>query len=148
MNWQFNPRVAAIIQDADRNRILLCRKDGLPFWMLPGGRIEGGERAVDALRREVREELGADVKAIEFLWFIENLFQVDGRAFHEYGLYFRCDLAGSFEEHLEFFGAESDLVFKWVPKVRLSEFDLRPHMLREELMNLHGGMRYLEVRDP
>jgi ADP-ribose pyrophosphatase YjhB (NUDIX family) len=147
MTWQFNPRVAAIIQDADRNRILLCRKDGMPFWMLPGGRIEGGEGAVDALRRELREELGAGLKNIEFLWLIENLFQADGRAFHEYGLYFRCDLAGPFEERVEFRGAESDLVFNWVPKTMLGEFDLRPHMLRDELMNLEAGIRYMEVRD-
>jgi 8-oxo-dGTP pyrophosphatase MutT (NUDIX family) len=147
MNWQFNPRVAAIIQDADRSRILLCRKRGLPFWMLPGGRIEAGEGSMDAVRRELREELGAEPKTIEFLWFIENLFENDGKAFHEHGLYFLCDLGGAFEHRAEFQGAENDLLFAWAPKNMLATFDLRPRLLTRELMNIEAGMRFMEVRE-
>ena len=40
-------------------RILLCRKKrGSPLLILPGGKFEPGETAVDCLQRELHEELG------------------------------------------------------------------------------------------
>jgi mutator protein MutT len=56
--------VAAVIEDADR--FLLTRRqagvhlEGL--WEFPGGKIDEHETHSDALRREIREELDADVE--------------------------------------------------------------------------------------
>ena len=38
-------------------------------WGLPGGGIEAGERMADALKREVKEELGIEIFDIEPLFF-------------------------------------------------------------------------------
>lgn len=56
--------VAALIHEGDR--LLVCRRraDG-PFplkWEFPGGKVEVGEEDMEALRRELREELGIDVR--------------------------------------------------------------------------------------
>lgn len=48
---------AAIIADA-AGRLLLVRKRGTSAFMQPGGKIEPDEEPVDALVRELREELG------------------------------------------------------------------------------------------
>ena len=54
------------------------------FYYRPlGGGVEPGERAADALRREIREELGEEITEIRLLDVVENLFTVDGRAGHE-----------------------------------------------------------------
>lgn len=62
----FHHVVAAILVDADK--ILLVHRG--PFrdwapdtWDVPGGHIESGETAPEAVRREVREELGVKVAA-------------------------------------------------------------------------------------
>lgn len=57
---------AAIIEREDR-RLLIGqrrRRDTSPFkWEFPGGKVEAGETAEEALARELREELGATLVA-------------------------------------------------------------------------------------
>jgi len=49
--------IAAALIDDPRGRVLLVRKRGTTFYMQAGGKIELGELAVEALLRELREEL-------------------------------------------------------------------------------------------
>jgi 8-oxo-dGTP pyrophosphatase MutT (NUDIX family) len=51
---------AAVIIDAD-GRTLLVRKRGTTAFMLAGGKLGPGEAALEALRREIAEELGCAI---------------------------------------------------------------------------------------
>jgi ADP-ribose pyrophosphatase YjhB (NUDIX family) len=53
-------RVSAILRWEDR--ILLCRheKGDRSYWLLPGGGVNSGESLVDALHRELLEEVGLE----------------------------------------------------------------------------------------
>ena len=53
-------RVSAILRW--RERVLLCKheKPGKEYWLLPGGGVNSGESLVDALQRELEEEVGVD----------------------------------------------------------------------------------------
>jgi 8-oxo-dGTP diphosphatase len=58
--------VAVALVDADDRVLIAQRPEGKQLaglWEFPGGKLEPGERPEDALIRELREELGIEVKA-------------------------------------------------------------------------------------
>jgi mutator protein MutT len=55
---------AACIRDEEGHILLLRRSDGDNLWGFPGGGVELGERAADAVVREVREEIGLEVEPV------------------------------------------------------------------------------------
>lgn len=63
--------VAGIAFDRDC-RVLLVRDEGRG-WSVPGGRVEPGERLIDACVRELREETGLVVRVAELCEVFERI---------------------------------------------------------------------------
>ena len=55
-----------------------------------GGSIEFGELAVDAVKREMHEELGCELASAALLGVLENRFVLNGVPGHEIIFAFRC----------------------------------------------------------
>ncbi len=70
------------------------RGDGTWFYRPLGGGIEFQERAVDAARREIREELGVELGTIALLGVLENVFDYVDRPFHEICFVFEAEPDG------------------------------------------------------
>ena len=77
---------AAVILGAD-GKMLLVRKRGTSAFMLAGGKIDAGETEVDALLREIGEELGCGVAAAP-----EPLGRFSAPAEHEPGQVVEAEL--------------------------------------------------------
>lgn len=63
-------QVAVGVIERDEQVLIAQRLDGrhcAGLWEFPGGKLEAGECAKTALRRELHEELGIDVQACDFL---------------------------------------------------------------------------------
>ena len=64
--------VAAIIRKGDR--IFATQRgygDWKDWWEFPGGKVEPGETPEEALVREIREELDAEIRIDKFLYTVE-----------------------------------------------------------------------------
>lgn len=88
------------------------------FYGPPGGGIEFGEYAVDALRREMREELDAELADVELLGVIENVFTHKGGPRHEIAFIYLARFADpSFYAQDEIMGDEGGEPYpvKWMP---------------------------------
>ena len=67
--------VKALIKNQDRFLFLKEQLHKGEIWDLPGGKIEYGESPLEALKREVKEELGIDIKIgrpVGTWWFISK----------------------------------------------------------------------------
>ena len=88
------PLALAVIRRNDR--ILVFRGEDPTkaevFYRPLGGGIEFGETGETAVRRELREEIGAELVNIRPLGALENLFTYNGGAGHEIILLFEADL--------------------------------------------------------
>ncbi|MBI1959104.1 MAG: 8-oxo-dGTP diphosphatase MutT [Candidatus Rokubacteria bacterium] len=108
------PVVAAVIERADR-LLITRRPEGshlAGLWEFPGGKPHVGESLEDALRREAREELGAEVTVLDRLDTIDWAYP-DKRVRL---VFFRCTMQGE-PRALE--GQE----MAWVARADLCRYD-------------------------
>lgn len=90
---RIRPIVLAVIVHAGRLLVAeFCHPDtGQLFYRPLGGTIEFGETGEQALRRELREELSAEVSEPEFLFVMDNIFTFREIPAHELVLVYRVD---------------------------------------------------------
>ena len=74
-------------------KVLLCKAKGGSSTYLPGGHIEFGETAAEALVREMKEESGLDVEVGKLLGVLENSFLQHGEKHCEINLVYEMSLA-------------------------------------------------------
>ncbi|MHA1721565.1 MAG: NUDIX hydrolase [Candidatus Baldrarchaeia archaeon] len=127
---------AVIVKD---NKVLLVKRAGEPgrgLWSIPGGLVELGEKIKDAVRREVKEETGLDVKVDELANVTEIITKDEkGRIkFHYVIIDF---FATPFEGELK--PSSDALEAKWVEFKDLKKYSLTKTV--EELFRKLGFLR-------
>ena len=137
----FHYRVAGVA--THEGQVLLHRAEIDDSWSLPGGRTQLLETAQDALRREMHEEVGAEVKVGRLLWAVENFFRDRGERHHELGLYFLMSLEPNsplYSHDGPFSGDEGGLAleFRWYPQEQsvLAQLPVYPAFLQQGLTSL------------
>ncbi|MDO4394334.1 MAG: (deoxy)nucleoside triphosphate pyrophosphohydrolase [Bacillota bacterium] len=103
--------VAAVI--IDRDRVFATARGYGEFkggWEFPGGKIEAEETPEDALVREIKEELDADIKVGELI----DTIDYDYPNFHLNMQCFRCELMS---QHMELKEHEAA---KWLTRDELN----------------------------
>ncbi len=115
-----------------------------PFSRPLGGSVEFGERAADAARREILEEVGEEITEPELLGVLESIFDYGGRLLHEIVFVFEARFADPrVYEREKLQATEADgtpLDVKWVSvEGGAGEPPLCPRGLRALLERAHGG---------
>ena len=109
--------VAAVIE-RDGTFLVAQRQSGVHlegYWEFPGGKCQPGESELDALRREIREELDADVEGMDKL--LSTTHEYEDRIVELH--FYRCTLLGTPRPML---GQK----LQWVRRHKLREMSFPP----------------------
>ncbi len=114
--------VAAVI--TKDNKILATQRGYGEFkgkWEFPGGKIEPNESKEDALIREIKEEMNADIEVLKYLTTVDYDYENFHLTMHTY----ICSLKNDFEmvKHGDEFEHDNMI---WVEKDNLDSIDFLP----------------------
>jgi ADP-ribose pyrophosphatase YjhB (NUDIX family) len=135
------PSAQAVVRRGDEVLVYEGRDDirQQAFYRTLGGGIEFGERAEEALLREFREELGAELTATRLLGVLENIFEHGGLPGHEIVFVFEAEFVDRSWYEREELGTilDGDEPVSWQPlaRFRAGEVPLYP----SGLLRLLGG---------
>lgn len=105
----------------DKEEVLLLKRtektrNQAGCWAKPGGGVEFGEKAEDAIKREVKEELGIDIELTKFLGFTNDIMEAEKQ--HWIALNFMAKIIGGEVQNLE---PEKHEEIKWFSLNNLPE---------------------------
>ncbi len=148
----FSFRVGAIC--VQNGLVLLQKPDDDPGYSLPGGHVAFGEETRDTLKRELKEEIGADISVGALRWVAEIFFPWDNRPCHQICLYYdvtltddRTPRAGVFPAAEQIAGRRFTLWFHWIPLASLPDLPLYPENAKALLLHPPRGVQHFVYRE-
>lgn len=138
-NRVFSYRVAGIL--IHKGKLLLQR----PLWdtgyAFPGGHVSFGETNEDTLIREMKEEIGIDIKVGPLKWVAEIFFSTGKKDYHQICLYYLMSLEspeqipmnGTFNGLESGINGKPKLEFSWVPLELFGNLEVYPVEVKQLL---------------
>lgn len=132
-NVKFNYRAGLLI--TKNNKVLVECNPDYDFVTIPGGRVKTKESSIDALIRELEEEMHITIskEEVRFKSVIENFFELDNKDYHELFFLYKLNVQDKddrFMEDMINYDSEKSY-YKWVDKDKLDEVNLLPKPIRK-----------------
>lgn len=125
-HFKFAYRVSAIIYNLDKTDILLFTGKDMTYYMLPGGKVKELENSIDAIKREIEEEIGFKSLSFTLSGISEEIIKHNNENIHQITLTYSTVYRSS-QHKTEFKSVESDWIsFKWVKIKELHKYKIHP----------------------
>lgn len=101
-----------IFDKEDHNKVLIIYEKGRNFWGFPKGHIEEGETEIQTALREVKEEVGIDVRILDEKYRYEINYIIEDKQIDKTSVFY---LAETIDNSLNLVNQESEIEeSKWV----------------------------------
>ena len=148
----FSYRVAGIcIQEG---KVLLQKPTNDSGFAFPGGHVAFGETNEETLKREFKEEIGADITIEGLKWVGEIFFTWGEKPCHQICLYYDVKIEdgvtprdGMFFACEQLAGRTFQIEFHLVPLERIAELTLYPENARMLLQNLDNTVQHFVYQE-
>lgn len=149
----FSYRVAGIlIRD---KKILLQKPKNDNDYSIPGGHVSFGETAAEALIREFKEEIDADIKIDKLIMIGENFFSWGNKSCQQISMYYaislyneqQIPLDGTFEAIDDLGNKRNDLDFSWISLSEMNNIKVSPSNIKNDLISLPKQIKYFVYKE-
>lgn len=130
---KFNYRVGLIIEKNDQ--IIIESSRVVDFSLIPGGRVKTLESTSQAIKREIKEEMGVDIEESEIVGkgLIQSFFKLDNKRYHELFFIYKLTLSNDdtrFDNVSDNLDSETNY-YQWINKNTLEENNVLPNALKD-----------------
>lgn len=124
---EIRPIVLGIIKN--ENKLLVSKgynnSNKQVFYRCLGGGIEFLEKSDEALRREFKEEINADIEVGDFLGLTENIFNYNGKDAHELVLFYNASIKDKdYKEKYHIIDDNTETDAEWIDIERFKNKEL------------------------
>ena len=134
-NYNFVYRVSALIFNKEKTKILLFYGNDTNFYMLPGGKVKELEKSNEAIKREIREEIGWKDLKFDFIGVSEEIVKSNKANIQEITLTYKSIYDGKILDKT-FKGIESDWInFEWVKIEEIDKYEIHPTQIKDFIKN-------------
>lgn len=135
--YKYYNRAVGIIKQNDK--YLIMRVDDASYYHLPGGHVEIGEDSLDAVKREIKEELEYDVVDARLFCIQENFYEKEMFAHHGVEYYYLIEIEKNIDPVDRVViendrGTKKRLAIKWVTLEELTDVDLQPPTIKDLIL--------------
>lgn len=137
--YNFHYRIAALIKQDEK--YLVQQIKGYDYYILPGGHALLGESSIQALDRELKEEIGNNIKIKDYKLFcdFENFYRKNLKIEHWVEKYFLVTTnklpSNNWQVVEEDSGETKTLDFIWLTKEEIIKLDLKPVKIKQLIVD-------------
>ena len=134
-DFRFIYRASAIIYNKDKTKVLLTTGADVDYYLLLGGKIKEQENSLDAVNREIEEEIGFKNINFKYSGVSEELIDKNGKFIQQIEVVYEGVYLGKVKEGI-FDGLENDWCkYEWVDINNLEKYNLKPEELKRFIVN-------------
>ena len=138
-DFKFSARVSALIYNNNQSKILLFNIKGRSYYALPGGKILELEESLNAIKREVKEEIGFNNLEFSFFALSEEFVNDKGYNNHQLNIIYKAIYKDTINT-IRFKGLEGDWInFEWVDIDKIEQYNIFPKGIKTVILNRNSS---------